>query len=83
MSSVESLVFPLGLYGSEACPAAEREIGKLSIAVAKAIGPYSQNSSNVLSFLLSRRGKDFSVANALLQRSFALSRRFLAKHPEE
>ena len=38
---VEALVYPLGLYGSEACPAAERETAKLSIAVAKAIGPYS------------------------------------------
>ena len=48
----------------------------------EAIGPYSQNSSNILAFILAKKGKDFSITNALLQRSFALLRRFLVKPRE-
>ena len=78
---IEALIYPLGLYGCEACPAAEKEIAKLKISVAKAVGPYSQSSSNALSFIMSKKGKDLSITNALLQRSFALLRRFVVKHP--
>ena len=60
----------------------EREAAKLSVKVAKAIAPYSQHSSNNLSFLLAKKGKDFSPTGAILQRSFAMLRRMLVKHPE-
>ena len=79
---VETLVYPLGLYGCEASPLAEREAAKLSISVAKAVAPYSQHSSNNLAFIIAKKGKDFSTTGATLQRSFAMLRRMIAKHPE-
>ena len=80
---VETLIYPTGLYGCEASPVAEREAAKLGANIAKAIGPYSQHSSNSLSFLIAKKGKDFSLVNAILHRSIALLRRILTKHQRQ
>jgi hypothetical protein len=79
---VETLVYPTGLYVCEASPVAQRETAKLGVNIAKAIGPYSQHSSNNLSFLIAKQGRDFSPTNTILQRSLALLRRILVKHPK-
>ena len=49
---VDTLILPLALYGVEAVPASDTALAKLDVAVAKAIGPYSHNSSVALSTLL-------------------------------
>jgi hypothetical protein len=79
---IQTLVYPLGLYGCEACPAAEVEMAKLGVGVAKAIGPYSQHSANIAVSLLAKKGNNFSITCSILYRSMSLLRRILAKHPE-
>ena len=77
---VETLILPLGLYGCEASPLAERDT-KLSISIARAIAPYSQHSFNALACIAAKKGKDYSITYAVLYRSLAMLRRMLVKHP--
>ena len=44
---VQTLILPLALYGCEASPASNKEIDALSVAIAKAIAPYSTNSCKI------------------------------------
>jgi hypothetical protein len=78
---IETLVIPTALYGCEACPAADSEVAKLTISIAKVIGPYSHGSSNMLSALVASSKRNFSLTYHILNRSMALLRRILVKHP--
>ena len=79
---VETLVYPLALYGCEASPINDGDMAKLTTAVARAIGPYSQNSSTILASLLCAKGRNMSGDFAVLNRSFNLLRRITVKHPQ-
>ena len=79
---VETLIYPMALYGCEASPINDSDMAKLATAVAKAIGPYSQNSSTILAGLLLTPGRNLSGDFAVLNRSFSLLRRIVAKHPQ-
>ena len=69
-------------YGCEASSINDTDMAKLSPAVAKAIGPYSQNSSTILAGLLLAQGRNLSGDYAVLNKSFSLLRRIVAKHPK-
>ena len=56
-------------------------MAKLAISIAKAIGPYTHNSANMISAMLAAKNKNFSVTFAVLYRSVSLLRRFLVKNP--
>jgi len=78
---VETLIYPLGLYGCEAAPINDAAMAKLNIAVAKAIGPYSHRSSTILSGLLLTPGRNLTPEFQVLNRSVGLLRRIITKHP--
>ena len=79
---VDTLILPLALYGVEAVPASDVALAKLDTAVAKAIGPYSHNSSVALATLLAAPNRNLSSTANILWRSCSLLRRMLTKHPE-
>jgi hypothetical protein len=79
---VDTLILPLALYGVEAVPAPDYALAKLDVAIAKAIGPYSQNSSVALATLLAAPNRNLSTSFTVLWRSCALLRRMLTKHPQ-
>jgi hypothetical protein len=53
---VQMLVLPKAFYGAEAAPPAIVAMDKLSRKMAKALGPYSQGSSNLVSFHTAGKG---------------------------
>ena len=78
---VQMLVLPKAFYGAEAAPPAIAAMDKLGRAVAKAVGPYSQGSSNLI--IQHTAGKScLEPAAYLLQRRCMLLRRMLIKHPQ-
>ena len=79
---VETLIYPMALYGCEDSPTNDTDMAKLSAAVAKAIGPYSKNSSTILAGLLLAHGRNLSGDYAVLNRSYSLWRRIVAEHPK-
>jgi len=79
---VDTLILPLALYGIEATPAPDSALAKLDIAIAKAIGSYSHNSSVALSTMLAAPSRNLSTTYHALWRSCALLRRMLTKHPD-
>ena len=75
------LVLPKALYGSEAAPPAIAAMDKLGRAVAKAVGPYSQGSSNLV--IQHTAGNCcLEPAAYLLHRRCTMLRRMLIKHPQ-
>ena len=79
---VETLIYPLALYGCEAAPIYDSDMAKLTAAVAKAVGFYSHSSSNLMTAMLSGKGRNFCGQYTVLNRSLALLRRIIYKHPE-
>ena len=79
---VETLIYPLALYGCEAAPIYDSDMAKLTAAVAKAVGFYSHSSSNLLTAMLSAKGRNFCGQSTVLNRSLGLLRRIIYKHPE-
>jgi hypothetical protein len=77
---VETLVFPLALYGCEAAPINDADMAKLNVAVAKAVGWHTHASSNVLTTMLAAPGKNFQAQYVVLYRSYSLFRRMIFKH---
>ena len=77
---VFALVLPTALYGSEAAPPAERVLARLSTAIAKAIGPHSSDSSNIMAFHISTKFY-LEPGSQILLRRMQLARRIFAKHP--
>ena len=55
---VEALIYPLALYGCEAAPIGDSDMAKLTAAVAKAVGCYTQGSSNLMTAMISAPGKN-------------------------
>ena len=79
---VDTLIYPLGLYGCEAAPVHDGALAKLASTVARAIGPYSQRSSTTLAGLLLTPGRNLTPDYQVLYRSLSLLRRIIAKHPQ-
>ena len=78
---VETLIYPLALYGCEAAPIYDSDMAKLTAAVAKAVGFYTHSSSNLMTAMLSAKGRNFCGQFTVLNRSLALLRRIIYKHP--
>ena len=78
---VQALILPMALYGCEGAPAASKEIASLTVAMAKAIGNYSQRSYNLLSANFAKPGTCFDPSACVLTRSVTLLRSTIAKHP--
>ena len=72
---VETLIYPLALYGCEAAPINDSDMVKLNVAVAKAVGQHTHASSNILTTLLAAPGKNFHAQFVVLYRSYGLLRR--------
>ena len=79
---VDTLILPLAFYGVEAVPAPDGDLAKLDSAIARAVGPYSHNSSVALSGLLTAPRRNLTTTFNILWRSLALLRRMLMKHPD-
>ena len=77
---VEALIYPLALYGCEAAPIVDSDMAKLTAAVAKAVGCYTQGSSNLLTAMTSAKDRNFCGQFTVLNRSLALLRRIVCKH---
>ena len=76
---VQCLVLPKAFYGAEAAPPASSASDKLSRAIACAVGPHSQSSSNLI--IQHTAGRScFEPAAYLLQRRCMMMRRMLVKH---
>ena len=70
----------MALYGCEASLVANKQSAQLFVAIAKAIGPYSHGSSNLLAAHLAAPGQTFVPAPYVLNRSLGLMRRIFARH---
>ena len=78
---VRTLVLPKAFYGSEAAPPSIAAMDSLSRAIAKAVGPYSQGASNLITQHTAGSCCIEPAAYLLLRRCMLL-RRMLIKHTE-
>ena len=71
------------MYGSEVAQPTEKEIAKLSVAVAKAISNNTSNHDIDWIFNTASRGKDLDPVAVLLSRKITMLKRAIAKRPHE
>ena len=80
---IRTKIFPAALYGSEVAQPTEKDIAKLSVAIAKTVANNTTNHDIDWIFSTASRGKDLDPIANLAARKVTMLRRAIAKRPHE